>query len=233
SLQSIFAFKEDFAHVPCSVNDISCIGIFVVGNNKGLVLPYTTTDVELQHITNCMPNDIRVHRLDEKLCPLTSLGNLVQANDTTGLASPQLSSGARNKIKEVLGLTDLFVSGIERYCLPGTYFCLNNFGLLAPKDLTQEEVSSLVSLLNLPVAQGSCADGKNDLGREFLVNTTHLLCDGQSFQLEIAVAKQIFAVNEAFINQNALRMPNKDDDADNIDGGDFQVLEDALLEAIL
>ena len=38
-----------------------------VGNNKGLVLPYTTTDYEFQNIVNLMPDSVRVHRLDSEV----------------------------------------------------------------------------------------------------------------------------------------------------------------------
>lgn len=228
TLMNLFVNKNDseFSLVPCSINDFWGIGVMAIGNNKGLVLPYTTTDLELQEITDALPDSMRVYRLEDSLTGLTSLNNLVLVNDTVGIASPELSKEARDKIQEVLGLKNLYLNVIERYPLPGTYFKLNNYGLLAPNDLTENEAKTLAQLLNIGVALGTCAGGKKELGKEFLVNSEKFLCDKTTYQTEINVAKKIFNIITA---EDKVTMS-----VHAAEGTDHaQVLDMALLDSIL
>lgn len=61
--------------VPCS------------GNKHGLLVPSSTTDQELQHIRNALPDSTRVIRVEERL---SALGNVVACNDYVALVHPDL-----------------------------------------------------------------------------------------------------------------------------------------------
>lgn len=43
------------------------------GNRKGLLVPNTTTDQELQHIRNSLPDTVKIQRVEERL---SALGNV-------------------------------------------------------------------------------------------------------------------------------------------------------------
>jgi translation initiation factor 6 len=58
-----------------------------VGNKKGLILPNTTTDQELMHIRNSLPDSVVVQRVEERL---SALGNCVATNDYVALCHPDL-----------------------------------------------------------------------------------------------------------------------------------------------
>lgn len=58
-----------------------------VGNRHGLLLPNTTTDQELQHIRNSLPDSIKIQRVEEKL---SALGNVISCNDYVALVHPDL-----------------------------------------------------------------------------------------------------------------------------------------------
>ena len=57
------------------------------GNKHGLLVPSSTTDQELQHIRNALPDSTRVMRVEERL---SALGNVVACNDYVALVHPDL-----------------------------------------------------------------------------------------------------------------------------------------------
>ena len=62
-------------------------GLFVLGNKNGLLVPSTTTDQELQHIRNSLPDSVHVQRVEERL---SALGNVIACNDYVALVHPDL-----------------------------------------------------------------------------------------------------------------------------------------------
>jgi len=59
----------------------------IVGNKNGLLVPNTTTDQELQHIRNSLPDTVRIQRVEERL---SALGNVIACNDYVALVHPDL-----------------------------------------------------------------------------------------------------------------------------------------------
>ena len=57
------------------------------GNKNGLLVPSTTTDQELQHIRNSLPDSVKIQRVEERL---SALGNVVACNDYVALVHPDL-----------------------------------------------------------------------------------------------------------------------------------------------
>lgn len=50
-------------------------------------MPNNTTDQELQHIRNCLPEAVRIQRVEERL---SALGNVIACNDYVALVHPDL-----------------------------------------------------------------------------------------------------------------------------------------------
>ena len=57
------------------------------GNRHGLLVPNNTTDQELQHIRNCLPDSVQIRRVEERL---SALGNVTTCNDYVALVHPDL-----------------------------------------------------------------------------------------------------------------------------------------------
>ncbi len=51
------------------------------------MVPSTTTDQELQHIRNSLPDSVKIQRVEERL---SALGNVVACNDYVALVHPDL-----------------------------------------------------------------------------------------------------------------------------------------------
>lgn len=53
------------------------VGRLTVGNRHGLLVPSTTTDQELQHLRNALPDEVAIQRVEERL---SALGNVITCN---------------------------------------------------------------------------------------------------------------------------------------------------------
>lgn len=58
-----------------------------LGNRHGLLVPSTTTDAELQHLRDHLPDKVKLHRVEERL---SALGNVVVCNDYVALVHPDI-----------------------------------------------------------------------------------------------------------------------------------------------
>ena len=56
------------------------------GNRHGLLVPSTTTDQELQHLRNSLPDAVAIQRVEERL---SALGNVIACNDYVALVHPE------------------------------------------------------------------------------------------------------------------------------------------------
>ena len=64
-----------------------CVCSSLLGNRHGMLVPNNTTDQELQHIRNCLPDAVRIQRVEERL---SALGNVIACNDYVALVHPDL-----------------------------------------------------------------------------------------------------------------------------------------------
>ena len=62
--------------VHTSISNTRIIGRMCVGNRHGLVVPNATTDQELQHLRNSLPDSVQIRRVDERL---SALGNIISS----------------------------------------------------------------------------------------------------------------------------------------------------------
>lgn len=73
--------------VHTSIAGCRIIGRLTVGNKNGLLVPSTTTDQELQHLRNSLPDQVHVQRVEERL---SALGNVIACNDYVALVHPDI-----------------------------------------------------------------------------------------------------------------------------------------------
>ncbi|XP_011031805.1 PREDICTED: eukaryotic translation initiation factor 6-2-like, partial [Populus euphratica] len=66
--------------VKTSIAGTRIIGRLCAGNKNGHLVPHTTTDQELQHLRNILPDQVVVLRTEGKL---SALGNCIACNDDT------------------------------------------------------------------------------------------------------------------------------------------------------
>ncbi|ETO26823.1 hypothetical protein RFI_10314 [Reticulomyxa filosa] len=192
--------------VQTTIADVRIIGRLVVGNTKGLLVPDTTTDQELQHLRNSLPDKIKIQRIEEKL---SALGNCIITNDHVALVHPDIDKDTEELVADVLGV-EVFRQSIAGESLVGSYAAISNRGGLVHPRTTKEELKELSNLLQIPITTGTVNRGSSVIGSGLIKNIFFNLsnkqhnnnnnkkrafCGSDTTATEIGVIEQVFGLN--------------------------------------
>ncbi|CCI42026.1 hypothetical protein ABG067_002200 [Albugo candida] len=190
-------FEAELAdHIPvihASIAGCRFVGRVAVGNKRGLLLPNTTTDQELQHIRNALPDSVVVQRVEERL---SALGNCIVSNDHVALVHTDLDRDTEEIVADVLGV-EVFRQTIAGNALVGSYCGLSNQGCLVHPRTSAEDLEELSSLLQVPVVAGTINRGSDVIGAGLVVNDWTAFCGLDTTSTEISVIESIFKLQNA------------------------------------
>lgn len=185
-------FEAELAdHIPVvhtTIAGIRIVGRMVVGNKNGLLVPSTTTDQELQHLKNALPDAVRIQRVEEKL---SALGNVVACNDHVALVHPDIDQETEEIIADVLGV-EVFRQSVAGNVLVGTYCALSNQGALVHPKTSIEEQKELSALLQIPVTAGTVNRGSDVVGAGMVVNDWTAFAGIDTTSTELTKIESIF-----------------------------------------
>mmetsp|Transcript_76064 Transcript_76064/g.204097 ORF Transcript_76064/g.204097 Transcript_76064/m.204097 type:complete len:185 (-) Transcript_76064:121-675(-) len=165
----------------------------MIGNSKGLLLPNTTTDQELMHIRNSLPDKVVVQRVEERL---SALGNCISTNDYVALTHTDLDRETEEIVADVLGV-EVFRQAIAGNVLVGTYCVLSNQGGLVHPRTTVEDQDELSSLLQVPIVAGTVNRGSDVVAAGLCANDWSAFCGMDTTSTEISVIESIFKLRSA------------------------------------
>lgn len=182
------------------------------------MVPNTTTDQELQHLRNSLPDKITVQRVEE---PLSALGNCVVTNDHVALIHPDLDSvcvynsssfllsiilillycfsmcfqETEEIIQDVLQV-EVFRQTIASNALVGSYCVLSNQGGMVHPRTSMEDQEELSSILQVPLVAGTVNRGSDVLGAGMVVNDWSAFCGLDTTATELSVIESIFKLQD-------------------------------------
>lgn len=182
----------------CTIAGTRIIGRLTAGNRKGLLVPTSTTDQELQHLRNSIPDSVKIQRIEERL---SALGNVIVSNDHVALVHPDIERETEEIIADVLGV-EVFRQTIADNVLVGSYMSLSNQGgLVHPKTSIQDQ-DELSSLLQVPLVAGSINRGSSVVGAGMVVNDWLAVAGLDTTATELSVLESVFRLGEGTAPEN-------------------------------
>ncbi|KAJ1431219.1 hypothetical protein B484DRAFT_328012 [Ochromonadaceae sp. CCMP2298] len=193
-------FEQELAdHIPVvhtSIAGCRFVGRVTVGNKRGLLVPSTCTDGELQHLRNSLPDSVVIQRIEERL---SALGNCIVCNDHVALVHTDIDRETEDIIADVLGV-EVFRQTIAGNALVGSYCKITNQGGLVHPRTTVEDLEELSSLLQVPLVAGTVNRGSDVVGAGMVVNDWSAFCGMDTTSTEISVVEGIFKLGGANTN---------------------------------
>ncbi|KAJ3019205.1 Eukaryotic translation initiation factor 6 [Thoreauomyces humboldtii] len=190
-------FESELAEVipvvHTSIGGTRIIGRLTAGNRHGLLLPNTTTDQELQHIRNSLPDTVAIQRVEERL---SALGNVIACNDYVALVHPDVDRETEEIIADVLKV-EVFRQTIAGNVLVGSYCGLSNQGGIVHPKTSVEDQDELSSLLQIPLVAGTVNRGSDLIGAGLVVNDWSAFAGLDTTSTELSVIESIFKLQDA------------------------------------
>nr|AEE63484.1 unknown [Dendroctonus ponderosae] len=188
--------------VHASISGCRIVGRMCVGNKRGLLVPNSTFDQELQQLRNALPDSVKVQRVEERL---SALGNVVACNDYVAIAHPDLDKETEEIIADTLGV-EVFRSTIAGNVLIGSYCVMNNRGALVHPSTSITNQEELSSMLQVPVVAGTVNCGSSVLGAGLVVNDWFAFTGLDTTSTELAVIESVFKLNDTEPNRITTEM---------------------------
>ncbi|GAA5862324.1 hypothetical protein JCM8547_007604 [Rhodosporidiobolus lusitaniae] len=174
--------------IQTSIGGTRIIGRLVAGNRHGLLVPSTTTDQELQHLRNSLPETVAIQRIEERL---SALGNVIAANDYVALVHPDIDRETEEIIADVLKV-EVFRQTIADNVLVGSYCKITNQGALVHPNTSIADQDELSSLLQVPLVAGTVNRGSSVLGAGMIVNDWACFTGLDTTATEVSVIESTF-----------------------------------------
>lgn len=153
-----------------TVNWSDLIGIYIVANSKGVLLPNLADDSEVLRLRKDLP-EVEVKRLDSDL---NALGNNILANDRVALINPAYTTAEANVISDVLGVEVIKLS-TGNFNTVGANNILTNKGVVVNNNTTEEEMDAVRAATGLDCGNSTANFGSLCIRLSCIANSTGLV----------------------------------------------------------
>ena len=176
----------DVEDISTSVGNTRLLGVLMVANNNGILLPHICYESEFLHIKKSTGMNIGV--LDAKF---TALGNLVCANDKGAIVSPAFTREDVKKIKDVLGV-EVLQKRIAGYHQVGAMICATGHGGIIHPETDDEVIKSVSNVLGVELEPATINGGIPFVSSGILANNNSIVVGSFTNGPEIMMLTRAF-----------------------------------------
>ena len=178
--------------VRTTIFETRVLGIFIAGNDKGILLPYGVSDEEYRIIkSHASELGILVERLPSKF---TALGNMILANNKAALVHPEFEDEALRVISDVLDVP-VEKGTIANIPTVGSVASVTDIGLLAHPDTSEEQLDQLKEFFKVDNADvGTVNFGVSFIRTGLIVNTHGAVVGDLTTGPEIVRIENVFGL---------------------------------------
>lgn len=170
--------------VKASLAKSPLIGIFIVGNDNGVLIPSIVTEEEINELEK---GGFRVSVIRTRY---TAIANLILTNNKKTVVSPIIEKEFINLIRDTLG-TEVIIDEICGTYLVGSIAVANDRGVLLSPDAKDEDVKKVRDYFGLPVSVGTVNRGRSFLRSGLVVNNNGGLVGNDTTGFEIVRIMQV------------------------------------------
>ena len=152
-----------------SVANTRLLGILMVVNNHGMLLPNTCLEEEVNKIKK--KTDLNVDILDVKF---NALGNMMSVNNKGGIVSPSFPKESIQKIEDVLDI-EVSQKKIAGFHQVGAVMATSQSGCVVHPETDEEDIKNISNILGVKVEQATINGGIPFLSSGILVNSKSMV----------------------------------------------------------
>ena len=171
-----------------SVANTSLLGILMVVNNHGILLPRTASLDEVNRLKK--KTDLNVEILDVKH---NALGNMMSVNDIGGIISPSLPKESLNRISDVLDI-EVIQKKIAGFHQVGAVMATSPTGGVVHPETDEEDVKIIKNILRVNIEPATINGGLPFLSSGILANSKSMVVGS------LTNGPEIMMLTRAFIN---------------------------------
>jgi len=168
-----------------TISESSLIGIFIAGNSRGAILPWSSTKEEIDILKSYF-DEIGV--LNSKL---NAIGNLISVNSKGAILHADFNEEEINFIKDVLKVKNIATLSSRNRKL-ASFLVVNDKGFLASPLFDEKDLELFRKVFEVDGDFGTVNRGSSAIKLGLIVNEKGAVVGGLTTGAEIAKIEQIF-----------------------------------------
>lgn len=162
------------------------LGILMVLNNHGILLPKTSSPEEIANLRK--RTDLNVKILDTKY---NALGNLICVNDKGGIISPIIEKEFIKEIEDVLDI-EVIQKKVAGYHQVGAVMGANNLGGIIHPEADEEDIKNFSNVLGVNIEPATINGGIPFVSSGMLANSNAVVVGNLTNGPEIMMLTRAF-----------------------------------------
>jgi len=162
------------------------LGILMVLNNHGILLPKTSSPDEIANLRKC--TDLNVKILDTKY---NALGNLICVNDKGGVISPIIEKEFIKEIEDVLDI-EVIQKKVAGFHQVGAVMEANNLGGIIHPEADEEDIKNFSNVLGVNLEPATINGGIPFVSSGMLANSNAVVVGNLTNGPEIMMLTRAF-----------------------------------------